>query len=312
MTRGEIADHFGEEVIRRVRVINNPWQDAAQMVDLGTTPNGTPVRVSRVALEADFLIGVGSVVPHHIPGYSAGGKIVQPGLTGADTTGATHYLSTRTRRSYLGMVENPLRAEMDAIAGRVGLKTVLNVVLNPDGSLVRAFYGDFVQAHRAGVELSRQVYGVNLPAQAEIVVAGSHPCDIEFWQAHKSLYPADMAVREGGTIIVATPCPEGVSVTHQGMMEFTVLEAQRIQALIDDGTIRDRVSGALALAWAKVRERARVNLVSGGISRAEATALGFGRFDSVQDALDAALRQHGPGAKVNVLTHAPDTLPVST
>jgi nickel-dependent lactate racemase len=133
-------------------VINNPWQDQAQMADLGCTPNGTPIQVSRIALEADFLIGAGSIIPHHIPGYSAGAKIIQPGLTGAATTGATHYLSTRTRRSYLGFTENPVRQEMEAIAARVGLKAILNVVLNPDGSLVRAFYGDFIQAHRAGVE----------------------------------------------------------------------------------------------------------------------------------------------------------------
>ncbi len=88
MTQTEIEDHFGSEVTRRVKVINNPWQDPAEMVSLGVTTNGTPVSVSRVALEADFLVGVGSIYPHHIPGYSGGAKIVQPGITGAETTGA--------------------------------------------------------------------------------------------------------------------------------------------------------------------------------------------------------------------------------
>ena len=310
MSEGEMLAHFGPEVMRRVRVVNNPWQDPAQMVDLGVTGNGTPLEVSRMALETDFLIGVGSIVPHHIPGYSAGGKIVQPGLSGAATTGATHYLSTRTRRSYLGLAENPVRQEIDQIAARVGLKAVLNVVLNPDGSLVRAFYGDFIQAHRAGVEVSRQVNGAEFEAQADIVIAGSHPCDIEFWQAHKSLYPADMAVKEGGTIIVVTPCPEGVSVTHQGMLAFTALDAAQIQSLIEDGTIADRVSGALALAWAKVRQRASVYLVSGGISPVEARQLAFEPFADVQEALAAALQRHGAGASINILPYAPDTLPI--
>ena len=95
------------------------------------------------------------------------------------------------------------------------------------------------------------------------------------------------------------------------MLEFTALAAERIEALIEDGTIHDVVSGALALAWAKVRQRAHVSLVSGGIPRA-----GCGRrwpsrpSTPVQDALEAALRRHGPQASVNVLTHAPDTLPV--
>ena len=149
-----------------------------------------------------------------------------------------------------------------------------------------------------------------MPAQADIVIAGSHPCDIEFWQAHKSLYPADIAVKYGGTIILVTPCPEGVSVTHRGMLEFTALPSDRIEALIENGTIQDVVSGALALAWAKVRQRAHVSLVSGGIPRQDVVALAFTPYDSVQDALEAALRRHGPQASVNVLPHAPDTLPV--
>jgi len=310
MTPVEIAAHFGPALVERVRITNNPWQDPGQMVDLGQTPDGTPVTVSRAALEADFLIGVGSIVPHHIPGYSGGAKIVQPGVTGAATTGATHYLSTRAERSYLGQVENPVRAEIERIAARVGLKAIFNVVLDPSGRLVRAFYGDFVQAHRAGVAAASQVYGVALPGPAEIVVAGSHPCDIEFWQAHKTLYPAEMALKPGGTMIVVTPCPEGVSVMHPDILEISGLPPERIAGMIEDGQLADVASGALALAWSKVRSGASISLVSDGIGAAEARALGFTRFESVDEALAAAFWRHGAEALVNVLTHAPDSLPL--
>lgn len=310
MTSREIEDRFGLEVMRRVPVLNNPWGDPAQLADLGVTPNGTPIHVGRDAAEADFLIGLGSIVPHHISGFSAGAKIIQPGICGATTTGATHYLSTRTRRSYLGLIENPVRAEMEAIAEHVGLRAVFNVVLDGNGRLVRAFYGDPRLAFRAGVDLAREVYGVSLPGRADIVVAGSFPCDIEFWQAHKSLYPADISVRPGGTVIVVTPCPEGVSVTHQDMLNFTALDAEQIEARIEAGDIEDVVSGGLALAWAKMRKRACISLVSDGISDQETHALGFTPFASLGDALAEALRRHGPEARVTVLTHAPEMLPI--
>ena len=312
MSRAEIEARFGPAVTGRVPVVNHPWQDPAQLADLGVTPNGAPIQVSRLAVEADFLIGLGSIVPHHIPGYSGGAKIVQPGICGPATTGATHYLSTRAARSYLGAVENPVRAEMEAIAERVGLKVVVNTVLDPAGRLVRAFFGHPRLAFRAGVDLARQVYGVPLAKQADIVVAGSHPCDIEFWQAHKSLYPADLAVRDGGDIIVVTPAPEGVSVTHRAMLDFTALDAEQIERLIGQGAIGDVVSGALALAWAKIRRRASISLVSDGIPDEEARALGFTPFASLDEALAAALRRHGSGATVTVLTHAPETLPILT
>jgi lactate racemase len=310
MTEPEIDQRFGNEVMRRVQVLNSPWTDPEQMQDLGTTEQGTPISIARLAIETDIVIGLGSIVPHHIPGFSAGAKIVQPGISGAATTGATHFLSTRTRRSYLGSVENVIRHEMEAIAERVGLTAVLNTVLNQDGDVVGAVYGDQRQAFRSGVSLSSNVYGVRCQQQADIVIASSYPCDIEFWQAHKSLYPADIAVREGGTIIVLTPCPEGVSVTHQDMLEITALRAEQIELMIDRGELDDVVSGGLALAWARIRERADVSLVSGGISDTDARALAFTPYQSVEDALTAALHKYGEDATINVLTHAPDLLPI--
>jgi lactate racemase len=310
MTDVEIEQRFGNAVLSRTRVVNSPWQDPSQMQDLGTTEQGTPVSIARMAIEADILIGLGSIVPHHIPGFSAGAKIVQPGISGAATTGATHFLSTRTRRSYLGSVENVIRHEMETIAERVGLTAVLNTVLNRDGDVVRAVYGDQRAAFRSGVAVSTNVYGVPFRETADIVIASSYPCDIEFWQAHKSLYPADIAVNDGGTIIVLTPCPEGVSVTHQDMLEITALDASRIESMIDNGEMDDVVSGGLALAWARIRERAGVSLVSGGIADDDARALAFTPYQSVDDALSAALRHHGQEASINVLTHAPDLLPV--
>ncbi|HEX7598956.1 MAG TPA: nickel-dependent lactate racemase, partial [Polyangia bacterium] len=274
MTPAEIRQRFGEQVTQRVQVLNNPWQDSTQMVDLGATPNGTPVQVSRLALKAGFLLGAGSIVPHHIPGFSGGAKIVQPGITGAATTGATHLLSTRTRRSYLGLVENPVRAEMEWIAERVGLKAIFNTVLAPDGSLVQAFYGEPRQAFRQGAALAARVWGAKAPFQPDIVVAGSHPCDIEFWQAHKSLYPADMLLKDGGTLILVTPCPEGVSVMHPEVLDYAGLPPEEILARIQNGAIADVAAGALALAWAQVRQRLHIRLVSHGIPPAAARALG--------------------------------------
>lgn len=310
MTDQEILEKYGPEVVERITVKNHAWWDATALVNLGITPNGTPISVNREVHEADLAIGVGSIVPHHICGFGGGAKIVQPGISGAETTAATHLLSVRTRRSWLGVTENVVRQEMEEIARQAGLSVILNVVLNRQGEVVRAFYGDTALAFREGVKACQEIYTVKVPAQADIVVASSHPCDIEFWQAHKTLYPADIAVREGGTIIVVTPCPEGVSVTHAEMLEFAGLAPEEVDARVKEGKIRDGVAAALAMAWGMVRSRARASLVSDGIAPEEARALGFLPFGSVEEALEEALQHHGSEAKVTVLTHAPDTLPV--
>ncbi len=310
MTEAELRARVGEEVWGRVPVLNHEHWNPEALIDLGPTPNGTPIVLNRRVWEADLVIGVGSVYPHHIAGYSGGSKIVQPGVSGARTTGATHILSTRTRRSYLGLVDNIVRREMDNVAAAAGLKAVFNCVLTRTGQVVDAFFGDPRAVLAAAARAVNAIYGVPFRQPADVVIAGSYPADIEFWQAHKSLYPADVVVRDRGTIIVVTPCPEGVAVTHPSLLELAGMPRDALLVRIDRGEVEDWVAAGLALAWAQVRERARVSLVSDGIPPEDARALGFVPFPSVEDALEEALRRHGPHARVAVLPYAPETLPL--
>ena len=310
MTEKEILAKFGAEVVRRVVVKNHDFRDPAMMVDLGKTPNGTHISVNREAYEADFKIGIGSIVPHYIPGFAGGAKIVQPGISAEQTTAETHLLSTCAPRSFLGIRENPVRIELNSIARAVGLNTIFNTVLNCHGEVVGAFFGDMVEAFNAGVELSQKVYSVELPEEADIVVSSSYPCDIEFWQSHKALYPSDLAVKAGGIIILATPCPEGVSVMHDAILEITGYSMRELQDRVARKEVHDEVAASLAIGWAQVKEREAVYMVSDGVSAEAARKLGFTPFPSVQEALAAALREKGEKARVTVLTHAPDMLPI--
>lgn len=310
MTNQEIITKFGQEVVDRVVIKNHSYKDPASLTDLGTTEHGGQVLVNSEVVEADFKIGIGSIVPHHIPGFSGGAKIIQPGVSGEVTTAYTHLLSAQAPRSYLGVVENPVRMEMDVIARKVGLHTILNTVLNRHGEVVGVFFGDVTKAFRAGVRKAIEVYSVNIHEEADIVLGSSHPCDIEFWQAHKTLYPLDLAVKTGGIIIVVTPCYEGVSQTHCDILDLTCCSADRIRSMVSAEQFHDEVAAALAIAWAQVKEREQVFIVSDGISPEEGRKLGFEHFSNVQEALDKALLRKGSQAKVAVFTNAPDMLPI--
>lgn len=310
MTEGELRDRVGEEVWGQVPVLNHAHWDPAELVDLGPTRSGTPIHLNHHVVEADLVIGVGSVFPHHIAGYSGGSKIIQPGVSGAATTGATHFASARTRRSYLGILRNPIREEMDAVAEAAGMPVCLNCVLTRHGDLVRAFYGTPRKVLAVAAAEADAIYGVPFQEQADVVVAGSYPADIEFWQAHKTLYPADLVVREGGIIVVVTPCPEGLAVTHPEMVELAGLSSQDLIRRVEAGKVEDLVGAGLALAWAQVKERAQVWIVSDGISDEVARAVRFVPFSSVQEAVDAALRQVGPEARVAAIPYAPECLPL--
>jgi len=310
MTEDEIIQKFGTETHRRVKILNHEFKNPNQLHDMGVTENGTPIQINKLLLEFDIIIGVGSIVPHHIPGFSGGAKIVQPGICGEETTAQTHLLSVRSSRSLLGQAENEVRRELELIARKANTHHIFNVVLSEDGRLLKGFFGDIEMAFREGVKLSREIYGVPAAERTDIVVASSYPCDLEFWQAHKSLYACEAVTKEGGTMIIVTPCPEGVAVTHGDMVSFANQSPEAIDTQIKAGIIKDKVAGALALAWAKIRQFATVSIVSDGIDEATAKKLGFIHYKSVEDALEAALKRHGDDAKVTVLPVAGDILPI--
>lgn len=311
MTDAEMAAKVGERVYRRIRVFNHEWRDPDALVDLGTSSQGTPLLVNRAVAEADVVIGLGAIVPHHIPGFSGSSKIIQPGVCGARTTAETHLLSCSDGGdSFLGIADNQVRRDMDDMADRVGMHTIFNVVMDSQGGVVGVFFGDMRAAFKAGVKMATDIYGVAYNETPDIVVANSYPCDLDFWQSHKSQYPAQRMVRAGGTIIVCTPAPEGVSPVHTDLLDFTAWSSKEIKAAYREGRIKNGVAAALATAWATVREKASVILFSPGIPAADKVRLGHTHADSIDEAVAEALRRQGPEARLSVLTHAPDMLPI--
>ena len=111
-------------------------------------------------------------------------------------------------------------------------------------------------------------------------------------------------------MIIVTPCPEGVAVTHPDMLSFTNQSPEEIDGQIESGMIKDKVAGALALAWSKIRRYATVCLVSDGIDGETAGKLCFLHYDTADDALRDALLRHGEDAKVLVLPAGGDILPM--
>jgi hypothetical protein len=199
---------------------------------------------------------------------------------------------------------------MDDMADRVAMRTIFNAVMNGSGGVVGLFFGEMRQTFQAGVKLAREIYGVGYEEQPDIVLANSHPCDLDFWQSHKSLYPAQRMVKPGGTIIVCAPAPEGVSPVHTELLDFASWSSTEIKAAYRDGRLKNGVACALAIAWAMAREKASIIHYSPGIKPDEKTALGHTHAPTLAWAVEEALRRQGSAARLSLLTHAPEMLPI--
>jgi nickel-dependent lactate racemase len=312
MTKEDLEKKLGAPVLAEYAVHIHHWREENVLREIGSTADGTPVHVNRMLGEADFIIGVGQIVPHRVMGFTGGATIVQPGVSGPRVTGYTHWRSALyPGDKILGIAENSVRLEVEQIARQAGLRFIVNVVMDAEARVLEVVAGDPVAAHRKGAERSRQVYGVVQPRLAEIVVAESFPADYDLWQAAKGIYSSELAVAPGGVVIVVTPCPHGVSDEHPEVEKLGYHGFEAMKEMVEAKTITDLVAAAhLVHVGRVVRDRAHGIMVSPGIPAEVQRRLGFEPARTPQEALGRAFELVGRKAQVTVLRHGGDVLPL--
>jgi nickel-dependent lactate racemase len=312
MSQAEIERKLGPRIPREHTVAIHHWKDEGKLNLIGATADGTPVRVNRMLIEADLIVGVGQIVPHRVMGFTGGATIVQPGVSGKEITGYTHWLSALyPGREILGVAENPVRMEVERIARKAGLSFILNVVMDANHRVIHVVAGDPVAAHRQGTELSAGVYGVNQPGPADIVITESYPADYDLWQAAKGIYAAELSVKQGGVVVLVTPCPHGVSDEHPEVEQLGYHGYAEVRSMVESRMITDLVAAAhLVHVGRVIRDKAHGIMVSPGIDPETQGHLGFEPARSPQQAFEMALEIAGAQAKVALLHHGGDVLPL--
>lgn len=188
--------------------------DKQAFVYLGKTRRGSPVWLNRIAVEADLRILIGTIEPHPQAGFGGGFKNLLPGLAGAESIGHNHLMMPAPDRyNMIGTLpeDNPMRLDLEEAGRMVGGPTlILNVVLDPELEPVAVVAGEAVEAHRAGVEISRRMYGVELPHPVDVVISSAYPMDRDLRQAGKGILNVAGACRPGGAIIGFLRCDEGL------------------------------------------------------------------------------------------------------
>jgi nickel-dependent lactate racemase len=312
MTEEEIVKKFGKDIPKRYPIFNHQWWDSSQLTYFGETEKRTPIFVNRMIKEVDFIIGIGQIVPHRVSGFSGGGNIIQPGICGEETTGKTHWLSAQFKgREILGKIDNPVKEEIEEVAQKVGLKWIINTIQDGSGRLIEVVTGDPIQAYRTGAKRSFEIYQSKLPQEADIVIADSHPYDSDLWLAAKGIYASELAVKQGGVVILITLCQEGVSPSHPEVLEWGYQTFEEVNEKVRQRKIQKLTAAAhLVHVGRVIKERAKGILVSTGISKEETERLGFFHAKSPQEALEIAFSLSGRDAKVAVLQRGGEILPI--
>ena len=302
-TEEEMKKIVGEDVYKKIRCIEH---DNTRCKNIGETSSGTPIDVFEEVLDADFVVCLGNIEFHYYAGYSGGGKAILPGVSSRDSIITNHKMMIKENAS-TGRVDSPVRQDMEEAAEHVGVDFLLNVVLNSKKEIVFATAGHIVDAHRMGVEQVDKMYKIAVePADVVIVSPGGYPKDINIFQAHKALDNAKNAVVEGGTIILAAQCCEGLG--------NTVYEHWNNESKTPDDAIMKfkhsfEFGGHKAALIAQLAKKYNLYLVS-DLSDADALNAFFKPASSVQEVLDRVLNEK-PDAKVCIMPYGGLTLPVS-
>ncbi|NVM29683.1 MAG: nickel-dependent lactate racemase [Candidatus Helarchaeota archaeon] len=281
LTERELKEKFGLEVLNRVQVLDHdPTQN---LIYLGETSFGTKVHVNSEVVKADLKIGLGSIMPHELAGFTGGSGIIIPGVAGQETINQNHCLVGTFNAEFGKLEGNTIREDMEEAAKLLGLDFIINTILNSKNEIIKIVAGDPVEAHHMGVNYAKEVYGVKIPKLADISIVNSFPRGATFGKATKALFASHLAIKEDGVIILLAPCYQGIS--SSPVFREILLQNPSSDFLfecIEKGQLPGE--SCVLYLFAKVKEH-RIIIVTDGVSPTEIEQIGLEYASTLEDAI---------------------------
>ncbi|MEO7142904.1 MAG: nickel-dependent lactate racemase [Bryobacteraceae bacterium] len=205
---------LGPEMFSRIRSFDHISTDDANLVTIGVTSFGNRVEINRRVWEADRIILTGEIIYHLIAGYSGGRKSLAPGVAGFRTTTFNHRMIFDPNCRAGKLDGNPAHEDLLEACGMADPDFIVNVVLSPEGKLIRVVTGHYDEAHREGCRTVNEMLAAEIDEPYDVIVAsaGGFPLDIDLRQAHKGLENACQALHPGGSILFYAECPSGAGI----------------------------------------------------------------------------------------------------
>ncbi|MFG6120086.1 nickel-dependent lactate racemase [Thalassobacillus sp. B23F22_16] len=234
-TREEFVQMLGEWVVENIRIVNNHCHDKDSLVNLGRSKFGCDVYLNKDYVEADFRIVTGFIEPHFFAGFSGGPKGVMPGIAGIETIMTFHNarMIGDPRSTWGNMDDNPVQEMTREINRMCKPHFMLNVTLNREKEISAVFAGELYEAHDRGCRFAKEHAMVQCEQRFDVVIASNsgYPLDQNLYQAVKGMSAAQKIVKNGGAIIIAAECADGLP--DHGNYSKIFEMAKTPQALLD-------------------------------------------------------------------------------
>lgn len=310
MTRNEMEEQFGCELLRKYSFVNHSATDESRLRYHGLMSTGNELWLNKLVSESDFIISEGFIEQHFFAGYSGGRKSIMPGVAGIKTIMRNHCPENIASPYSTGanLNFNPIHSECTEAALAAPLGFILNVALNNKKEIIRAFAGNSVDAHLKGCEFVREAMSVRV-RPTDIVVTSNfgYPLDRNLYQAVKGIDTAARVVKEGGVIIAAAECIDGVGHPHFGDMLKSCPSAEELFRKMSEPT--GEIDKWQVQILARAMRKCTVILVNGTLTKEEVESMLFVHAASVDEAFETALKIVGKNASVSVIPEGPTVIP---
>lgn len=291
---------FGEEICKNYTIENHNCDD--NLVSLGLLSNGFELIINREVAQADLIVTTGVVSLHYFAGYSGGRKSILPGIAGRALIKRNHQMMNDPKACLGNYEDNPVSDIMLEAARKTGVDFILNVVTGSHHDVSFCVCGDVYEAWIKAVQYCEQLNVAAIEAPADIVVAscGGYPKDINMYQAQKALDSASLAVKKGGTIILAAECREGLG---EDTFARWIDEASSVEDIKRRFTERFELGGHKAYAICREIEQADIILVS-SLTPATVEKMYITPAPDLDTALSMALARQGKDARILLMPEA--------
>ena len=312
-TSEELDEMLGPDIAASYRIVNHSAFDSETLEYVGDSSRGIPVWLDKAWLAADVRITTGFVEPHFFAGFSGGPKMVAPGLAGFDTIMQLHNADRIAHpMATWGLIHgNPVHDDVRDIAAMTGVDFSVDVTINRNRKITSVYAGDLFKAHEAACRSAKStaMQQVGSPFDVVVTTNSGYPLDQNLYQAVKGMSAAAQIVKDGGTIVCAAECSDGIPDHGQYKKLLTMRDSPEdlLDMILADGhNVHDQWQVQLQ---AQIQMRASVYLKSGYLSSEQVREAHLTPIDSIEDTVAEALRQNGNGARVCVLPEGPQTIP---
>jgi lactate racemase len=272
---GFVRRVLGDDIYKRYEKnirVSSTQNPASKYEWIGVTSRATPVELNKELFDRDLLVSTLNVQPHYFAGYEGGAKALLPGCSGLKTITTNHgYVIGNANCRELVLKGNVLREDMNEVPGilreymRIEHR-ILDFVLNQDGTIAKAAYGDPTLAHQQLAEtFSRKAHTVQSHPSSLVFTRADGPMGQNLYQALKAsafatgLVPLDIQPKPA--VILLASLENGIGgdafkkeMETYGKMEPTqVLEDLKKRAKAGKVTEASQKPNRLALDHEKAR-----------------------------------------------------------